>query len=128
MYYRTKVTIQLQGEDKPKSYLFLFESPSYGYIEEVAFDKLGPLGEVFGIDSITKTSYNYILRGNKGNIWYSVKVNFFSEDDKKIPAFYMVLADSVISAERIVKEKENLNSSTGEVAEVKETKIVEVYE
>ena len=121
------------GNLKKVSELFLFDALTFTEAEARTIKEITPFSNGdFEVAAIKKAKVNELFFSEEGDKWYRCKVNFITLDEKsgaekKTASVMMVQASTNAKAhEHLVKEMAGTLADY-EVADVSETKILDVY-
>ena len=139
-WYQVKARLErVQDDGNPKMVLenYLVQAFSFGMAENAIQKEIAPFasGE-FDIVAVARKNYSEVIESNLGNEiadkWYKCKVNLVTLDErsgkeKKTSQFFLVNANTAMTAHELVDNFMMSSVSNYEVEQVDETKILEVF-
>lgn len=135
-WFETKVRYnkEVDGDYKKVTEIYTVDAFSFTESETRIIDEMSKyISGEYSVDDIKKAPYKDILFNDddQASFWYKVKVGFITVDEKtnkeKIQnVVYLVQAESLRQAVRLIDENFNGLSSDYVITEAKETKVMDV--
>lgn len=121
------------GQEKKVTELYIVDALSFSEAEERITKEMSAYGE-FEVVSEKITNYSEPVSSNntEADLWYKVKVNLITLDEKtykekKTPLYLLVQAKNIDDARRLTNEHMKNSVLDWNCEAVSETKIVEVF-
>lgn len=135
-WFEAKVTYEKtleNGKNKKVSESFLLDALSWTEAEQRICEHMKDYIDVdYTIADIKRVKLSEVFDSDDGEKFFKAKIQFISLDEKngtekKISAYMLARANDIDQAQALIKLKMEDTMSDYVIAEVKETKIVEVY-
>ena len=135
-WFEVKVRYDKQLENgliKKVTENYVFDALSWTEAESRAIEELkGWISGEFGIADISRRNFSEVFFDAEGDQYFKAKVQFIMLDEKsgtekKKGVIMIAKAIDIDKAQELIKERMKGTLATYEIAEVKETKIVEIF-
>lgn len=121
------------GQEKKVTELYIVDALSFSEAEQRIIKEMSAYGE-FEVVSEKITNYSELVRSNdtEADLWYKVKVNLITLDEKtmkkkKTPSYLLVQAKNIDDARRLTNEHMKDSVADWNCEAVSETKIMDVF-
>lgn len=121
------------GQEKKVTELYIVDALSFSEAEQRIIKEMSAYGE-FEVVSEKITNYSELVRSNdtEADLWYKVKVNLITLDEKtmkekKTPLYLLVQAKNIDDARRLTNEHMKDSVADWNCEAVSETKIMDVF-
>ncbi len=121
------------GQEKKVTELYIVDALSFSEAEQRIIKEMSAYGE-YEVVSEKITNYSELVRSNdtEADLWYKVKVNLITLDEKtgkekKAPLYLLVQAKNIDDARRLTNEHMKDSVADWNCEAVSETKIMDVF-